>query len=223
MYALVYMTKNCFNGALAAIVEDGVLTKSQTGLITALFYIVYTPLQIVGGIVVDKFSPELMIKIGLVGGAVANAVIFFNHNYYVMLIAWTLNAVVQFALWPATYKIISSQLCRSDRTYMIFLITLATSLGLVFSYAVAAILPSWEYNFVFSAIVLLVLAIVLHAYDRRLNKFMKPDYEPIKAIGNAGSDSDRSTMSILWHGRIALFIKTMGLLHKYFLSGFYRL
>ena len=49
------------------------------------------------------------------GGAVANAVIFFNHNYYVMLIAWTLNAVVQFALWPATYKIISSQLCRSDR------------------------------------------------------------------------------------------------------------
>ena len=211
MYALVYMTKNCFNGALAAIVEDGVLTKSQTGLITALFYIVYTPLQIVGGIVVDKFSPELMIKIGLVGGAVANAVIFFNHNYYVMLIAWTLNAVVQFALWPATYKIISSQLCRSDRTYMIFLITLATSLGLVFSYAVAAILPSWEYNFVFSAIVLLVLAIVLHAYDRRLNKFMKPDYEPIKAIGNAGSDSDRSTMSILWKsGFLLLLIPVFG-------------
>ena len=64
MYSLVCMTKNCFNGALADIVTEGVLTKSQTGFITAMFYIVYTPLQIVGGIFADKFSPELMIKIG---------------------------------------------------------------------------------------------------------------------------------------------------------------
>ena len=81
MYTLVCMTKNCFNGALADIVSEGVLTKSQTGLITAMFYIVYTPLHIVGGIAADKFSPERMIKIGLIGGAIANAVIFFNHNY----------------------------------------------------------------------------------------------------------------------------------------------
>ena len=198
MYALVYMTKNCFNGALADIVADGVLTKSQTGLITAMFYVAYTPLQIVGGIVADKFSPELMIKIGLFGSAVANAIIFFNHNYYVMLVVWTLNAVVQFALWPATYKIISSQLCRSDRTYMIFFIMLATSIGLVFSYAAAAVLPSWEYNFAFSAAVLLLLAVGLHICDRRVNGYMKPDYEPIIKTSGGKSEDGASAMSLFW-------------------------
>ena len=110
MYSLVCMTKNCFNGALADIVSEEILTKSQTGLITAMFYIVYTPLQIVGGIFADRFSPERMIKIGLIGGAIANTIIFFNHNYYVMLASWIFNAVVQFALWPSTYKIRTVQI-----------------------------------------------------------------------------------------------------------------
>ncbi len=188
MYTIVYMTKNCFNGALADIVKEGILTKSQTGLITAVFYIVYAPLQIVGGIVADRVSPELMIKIGLLGGAVANAVIFFNQNYYVMLITWTLNAVVQFALWPATFKIISSQLCRSDKSYMIFFISLAASVGLLLTYAVAAVLPSWEYNFLVSSLALLVLAAILHFYDRHLDFYMKPDYA-VPTLSVAGEKS----------------------------------
>jgi sugar phosphate permease len=194
MYALVYMTKNCFSSALADIVSSGILTKSQTGLITAMFYIVYTPLQVVGGIIADKFSPEKMIKIGLVGSAIANAVIFFNHSYYLMLVVWTLNAVVQFSLWPSTYKIVSSQLCRSDRSYMIFFISLASSFGLVVSYVVAAFMPSWEYNFALSAVVLFGLAVVLHIFDRTLNRYMKPDYEPIRPSG--GEKKSVSTVSL---------------------------
>ena len=91
LYAVVSMTKNCYNGALASIVSEGILTKSQTGFITAMFYVVYTPLQIIGGMSTDRFSPERMIKIGLVGAAVANIIIFFNQNYYVMLAAWVFN------------------------------------------------------------------------------------------------------------------------------------
>ena len=206
MYAFVYMTKNCFNGALADIVSEGILTKSQTGLIVAMFYLAYTPMQIVGGIVVDKFSPELMIKIGLVGGAVANAVIFFNHNYYVMLVTWTLNAIVQFALWPATFKIVSSQLCRSDRTYMIFLISLASSFGLIVSYLIAAVMPSWEYNFAFSALVLFILAVILHIYDRHLNRFMKRDYAPLIDSNKIVSAAGQSTLSIFWKSGFVLFL-----------------
>ena len=168
MYAIVYMTKNCFNGALADIVAEGVLTKSQTGLITALFYLVYTPLQIVGGIIVDKYSPELLVKIGLFGGALANAIIFFNHNYYVMLVVWTLNALIQFAIWPGIYKIVTSQLCRSDKSYMIFLITMASTVGLLMSYVIAAFLPSWEMNFAVSAVALFVLTVAMHFYSKYL-------------------------------------------------------
>ena len=44
---------------------EGAMTKSQTGLITAVFYLVYAPLQVVGGIFADKYDPEKLIKIGL--------------------------------------------------------------------------------------------------------------------------------------------------------------
>lgn len=71
MYALVYMTKNCYSAAMASIVSEGILTKSQTGLITALFYGVYGPLQIVGGIYADKYNPGKLIKIGLIGAGIA--------------------------------------------------------------------------------------------------------------------------------------------------------
>ena len=211
MYALVCMTKNCFNGALADIVSEGILTKSQTGFITAMFYIVYTPLQIVGGIVADKFSPERMIKIGLIGGAIANAIIFFNHNYYVMLISWILNGVVQFALWPSTYKIVSSQLCRSDRTYMIFIITMASYVGLVVSYIVAGVLPSWEYNFAFSALILFLLAIGLHIYDKYLDAYMKPDYKPVEIKNSAEPIRSVSTVSLfIRSGFFGMLIAVLG-------------
>ena len=81
MYAVVYMTKNCYSAAMASIVHEGALTKSQTGFITAAFYLVYAPLQILGGIYADKYKPENMIKIGLIGGGIANLIIFFNQNY----------------------------------------------------------------------------------------------------------------------------------------------
>jgi sugar phosphate permease len=173
-----------------------------------MFYIVYTPLQILGGIVADKFSPKLMIKIGLLGGAAANIVIFFNHNYYVMLVAWTLNAIIQFALWPSTYKIISSQLCRSDRTYMLFFISLASSIGLLLSYITATILPSWEYNFALSGGVLLLFAIGLHIYDRYLGRFMKPDYTSAGGAKSAVLKYNGSTLKMLWKSGFIILLLT---------------
>ncbi len=175
LYGLVYMTKNCFGAALADIVSDGILTKSQTGVITGSFYLVYAPLQIVGGIVADRRNPERLIAVGLIGGAIANGVIFFNHNFYVMLIAWSLNAASQFALWPAVFKIISSQLVRSDRSQMVFLISFSSATGLLLGYVIAAFIPSWEWNFAISAIVLLLLAIGLFIVSRAVSPYMKPD------------------------------------------------
>jgi len=197
LYAVVYMTKNCYSGAMAGIVEAGILTKSQTGLINSAFYLVYAPLQIVGGKAADKYSPERLIKVGLLGGALANTVIFFNQNYYVMLIAWVFNAIVQFGLWPSVFKIISSQLVRSDRKTMIFYISFSSSMGLLLSYIVASILPDWKLNFAVSAGVLAVFAVGLHVYERRLNPLMKWDRIPVKtAGGQIGEQDEMSTFRL---------------------------
>ena len=197
MYAVVCMTKNCYAGAMVSIVDEGVLTLPQTGLITAMFYVVYTPLQIAGGVIADRYSPENLIKIGLVGAAIANLVIFFNQNYYVMLLAWTCNAMVQFGIWPATFKIVSSQLVRSDRRTMAFYVSFAATGGTFLSYFVAAIVSKWQYNFVISALALLFFAVAMHIYDRRLNPYMKWDKQESDAKNNGAHFPNISTKNII--------------------------
>lgn len=179
-YALVYMTKSCFAGALSAIVAEGALTLTEASMINAAFYAVYTPLQILGGVFADKYNPERLIMIGLLGSAAANIVIFLNQNFWVMLIAWVFNAMIQFALWPAIYKIISSQLVRSDRSQMVFFISFASSGGLLISYAVSALIPKWQYNFAISAVMLIALAIVLLFFCNRLSPILVKD-RPVEA------------------------------------------
>ena len=202
MYAVVYMTKNCFSGALAAIVAEGSLTLTQTSLISAAFYIAYAPLQVLGGALADKYSPERLITIGLLGSAVANAVIFINQNYYVMLVAWVFSAIVQFALWPALFKIISSQLVRSDRPKMAFFISFGSSIGLILSYIVSAFIPKWQYNFMISAVSLVLAAVCLQLYCRHLDPILKRDYEPAEQISDRSfegvSSHKHSSLKLFW-------------------------
>lgn len=176
MYAFVYMTKSCFTAAMASMVSEGIITKTQTGTINAAFYLIYGPLQILGGFMADKYNPYQMIKLSLFGGAVANAIIYTCPTYPVMLGAWCFNAVAQFSLWPATFKLISSQLVRSDRRMMTFYISFGTTAGMFMSYLVAAIVPGWQYNFLISTAVLLVFAVMLaFVYRKRILPKLKVD------------------------------------------------
>ena len=196
LYATVCMTKNCFGSAMAAIVAEGVLTKSQTGLITALFYLVYAPLQIPGGMLADKYNPERLVQIGLIGAAAVNTVIFFNHNYYVMLIAWVINALLQAPLWPAVFKIISSQLAASARPRMIFYISFSNSFGLLMGYVIAAFIPSWEYNFAISAAVLAILAICMYELCIRYGYYTSSTTGEKKTKSKDTKKSDLSTWKL---------------------------
>lgn len=178
MYALVYMTKSCFSGALASIVAEGSLTLTETSIISAGFYIAYTPLQILGGVFADKYSPEKLIAVGLLGSAASNVVIFFNQSFWVMLAAWVFSAIIQFALWPAVYKIMSSQLVRSDRSRMIFFMSFASSGGLILTYVISAFLPNWRWNFAISAVTLVILTVILLVFCKLLNPILKQDKPP---------------------------------------------
>ena len=196
-YTLVYMTKSCFGAAMASIVADGAMTKSQTGLITSVFYIIYAPLQVVGGIFADKYDPERLVKIGLLGAAVANTVIFFNQNYYVILVAWSLCAIAQFALWPSIFKIISSQLYYEDRKSATFYISFSASTGLILAYFVAALITKWQYNFAVSGAVLFALAIAFHLICEKIGNYMIPDVIFNKKDKKTeGTEGQPSTLSL---------------------------
>lgn len=172
LYAVVYMTKNMFTSAMAIIVEEGFMTKSQTGLINAVFWLVYAPFQVVGGFAVDKFSPYKLIMIGLAGTAIANIVIYFNQSYYVMMSAWVFNAIIQFGVWPGVFKIVSTQIAPQMRKKAVFWILFSTSVGLGLSMLIASFVTHWRHNFLVSVISLLLTIIVYAIVNSFIDKKM---------------------------------------------------
>ena len=172
LYAVVHMTKSMFSSAMATIVEEGVMTKSQTGLINAVFWLVYAVFQVFGGVAADRFSPYKLIMIGIGGAIFSNVVIYFNQSYPVMMAAWVFNAIAQFGLWPSVIKVISTQLAPSFRKSAVFWILFSTSVGLGFSMIVASFVKHWTDNFLFSAISLLIIGVLYTVLKVFLNPKM---------------------------------------------------
>lgn len=198
LYALVYLTKNCFSAAMAAIVHDGVMTKTQTGLISSLFYLVYAPLQVLGGRIADRRNPYTVVMISLLGSSVANFAIYLNQNYIFMLIVWSLNAVAQFGVYPAVFKIVSSQLAKEHRVKSIYYLSFSNKVGLIFSYFVAMFVSKWQQNFLFSAIVLLTLALVTFFAYPHIDKHMV----------DAAQTEKKQSVSIEKKSSVGLFLKS---------------
>ena len=171
-YSLVFMTKNCYSAAMAAIVAEGEMTKSQTGLLTAVFYLFYAPFQIIGGLAADKISPHKLVALGTFGAAVANLLIYFTQNYVAMIIICAANAIIQFGIWPAIFKIISESLAPSHRVNAVCYIGLAPITGLLLSYALAVFISNWKNNFLISALILFPLALIFYfaysGFDRQM-------------------------------------------------------
>lgn len=172
LYAMIYMTKSIFSAAMATIVEEGIMTKSQTGLITGLFWLVYAPFQIIGGFAVDKYSPYKLVMIGLFGVVISNLVIYLNQNYYVMIIAWMFNAAAQFGIWPGVLKIVSTQTAPEIRGYGVFWLLFSTSLGYGFSLLVASFVKRWQDNFLVSIISALIFIVAFAILNHFLSKKM---------------------------------------------------
>ncbi len=179
VYSLIYMTKNCYSAAMASIVDAGVMSKSQTGLIAAAFYLFYAPFQVVGGIAADKYSPAKLILIGMFGAGICNLLIYFIDDYVGMLIIWSINAVCQFGIWPSIFKIVATELSPDHRMRCIFFINFSSSVGLLVSYLIAIFMSEWKFNFLVSAITLFVLCLLFFS----VYSFLKRDM----VIENAGA------------------------------------
>lgn len=198
IYSLIYMTKNCYSAAMVLLVEDGILTKSQTGIITSVFYLVYAPFQIMGGFAADKYSPSRLITIGLLGATVTNALIPYTNSYYVMLFIWALNGAVQFGVWPAIFKIASSCLEPSHRENAVFLLAFASTLGLVLSYLLAGTVSGWKSNFSVSAIMLLILSVIWVFAARYFDSKMINDKITCKNARQKNEPASRANKSFLF-------------------------
>ncbi len=139
-YTIVSMTKNTYSTAIATIVQEGLFSKADAGVINASFYLVYSIAQLFGGVLIEKVPPFKMLIVGLVGALIANVVMAMSSSYVVMLIAWTANGLLQFGVWPVILKLTTTIVMPEHRQKSMSYLFFAYPLGGALSYLLAGVL-----------------------------------------------------------------------------------
>lgn len=195
LFSLIGMSKYCFSSAMVFIVEEGYMTNFQTGLINSAFWLAYAISQFFGGIIADRWHPERLVLIGLVSSAVSSGLIYFCYeNYALTFVIWTVNAFLQFGVYPAVFKIMSALFTDRMMTLALIVLALSTPISVMLSYVLVAIVPSWQMSFLVSSAVLLLFSFAWIAVILTMGGYIKN----LHLTG--GSESDKRVAEIVTGG-----------------------
>lgn len=113
-YALFYFTRKSFNAAVPEILANGVLSRSDIGLLATLFYITYGVSKFVSGIVSDRSNARYFMGIGLIATGIINILFGFSTSLWAFAVLWVLNA---FSGWgsPVCARLLTARYSRTER------------------------------------------------------------------------------------------------------------
>ena len=161
-YAAAYVGRLNFSASLATIIDQGVFTKSQAGLIGTVFFFCYGGGQLISGIIADKLSPYKLIITGLFLSSVANVLMFTSRNYIVMSVIWGFNGIAQSMLWAPVLFIISNILHTDLRYKACLYIASSNVIGTLAAYVIAMVCSRlrWDIIFIISAAIMSGVAVI---------------------------------------------------------------
>lgn len=183
MYTVVCFTKSSYTASIAFLVNEGIFSKSDSGLISAAFYLTYGFGQVLGGGLTDRFSPYKVVGIGLLGSILSNLVLCFTSQFSWVLIVWSICGLVQFGVWPGVAKIIAGVLIPEHRQKAGVYIVLCLGMGGVFSYLTATpVLEARGFSGVFglNTVLLLVVFVLWEKIRKKTENSLMPT--PLKRV-----------------------------------------
>lgn len=114
-YAIFYFTRKNFNYALPNLMADLNLDKSDIGLMTTAFYVVYGLSKFFSGILSDHANPRYFMGVGLMLTGLINLGLGFSSGFYTLLVLWGINAWFQGCGWPPCATLLTSWYSRAER------------------------------------------------------------------------------------------------------------
>ena len=161
-YAASYVGRINYSAALPDILEEGLFTKSQAGIIGSAFFIVYGFFQIINGFLGDKVSPFKMITAGTFLSAVANVSMTFCTTNIQMAIVWGFNGFALSLLWASILKILANIINDGMRSKACLNISVTLPIGTILAYLFASFsikFFNWRFVFYIPAVILFIVCV----------------------------------------------------------------
>lgn len=206
MYAVSYLGRYNYSGAMAAMIADGVLTTAMAGSVATAYFALYGIGQLVNGWLAGVVSPFTLMLFGAAAAGIANLLMPLCPSGAAMLAVWAVNGFAQATVWPAALRILIDVLPKRQLDKAcVNICSAATAGNLAACGLVWLCLQVWNWHGVFllSGVCLLAAACVWRAGWRR---FRLPDDLPdaTKARQRAERGSMFRTLAV--SGALALIL-----------------
>lgn len=200
VYASSYFIRTCYAASIAAIVDEGIFTKGQVGLIGTAFFICYGVGQLISGLLGDKVNPFAMIIFGSASGAVSCFAMAFADSLILLLVIWAANGFFQSMLWSPILRIYSETVDKDLSKKAILHIALSLPIGTICAYLISTIIIkyyNWKYVFICGGICILAASLLIIC----LTLYIKNDIEKVRkqntlADSSVGEKSKSGLLSL---------------------------
>ena len=226
-YFTSYIGRLNYSSAMTEMIQGTILTKSQAGFISMVYFFAYGIGQLCNGILGDKFHPGKMIFTGLAIAAGANLCMGFAGGFQVMAVIWGINGYAQAMIWPPIIRIFAEMVSREQKMKFCVDIVSSQVLGTLASYLLAAgvmWLIGWRAVFGAAAICLGAMSVVWIIGFGKIENCGKDPERDAAEVDKRGKDSSVKTTAAgktAWFGSGILMVLFPVIIHGMLKDGLF--
>ncbi len=197
-YAATRLVNMCVPTVISSMVDENFLTKSQSGLLSGIFYLVYGTGQLIFGKYFNNHSSFYGIKLALLSSITCCLFMSLTDDFYLLLLIWSVCALFNSAFFPAVMKTVSFVLSFNHSVFATKYLMIAHQAGTVLCLLAGGIImkyTSWINLYYFAAltsVVSFIYWIVCENIAKKVSDF------PQKSANNTVSNVkqiDKSSIS----------------------------
>ena len=166
-YGLYYVCRLSLNVIKKPIVDAGVLTESELGIIGSTLFFAYAIGKFTNGFISDHSNIRRFMATGLLVSALANLAMGFTSTFIFFAICWGVNGWVQSMGAPSCVVSLSRWYKDSERGSFYGFWSTSHNIGEALTYILTAVIVScfgWQWGFKLAAIIGIIGAIIIFVF-----------------------------------------------------------
>ena len=142
-YALYYVCRLSMNIVRKPIVDEGVFTETELGIIGSCLFLVYAVGKLANGFLADYCNVRRFMSVGLLGTAIVNLVLGFSDMFLVFAVLWGLNGWFQSMGAPSGVVSLNRWFNSKERGTFYGFWSASHNIGEAITFIVIAMLANW--------------------------------------------------------------------------------
>lgn len=178
-YGLYYVCRLSISVIKKPLIDEGILTESELGIIGSALFFSYAAGKLVNGFLADRVNIRYFMAFGLFISSLINIILGFSHSFWIFVVLWGINGWVQSMGSPSSVIALTRWFNDDKRGTFYGLWSASHNIGEALTFIATAFIVSfagWRWGFEGAGFIGLVgvVIILLFLHDRPERKGLAP-------------------------------------------------